>query len=83
MLIGLDLVHREKCEKHLTPAIYIYIWCHLCVSWRGRDFRTNIHNKLSLITKKKYTYNIAYTNTPHADGYNLKLEYKEFDCKIQ
>ena len=32
--------------------------------------------------KKTYTYNIAYTNSSHADGYNLKLEHKEFDYKI-
>ena len=40
-------------------------------------------NKLLLITKKNYAYNIAYTNTSHADGYNLMLEHNEFDCKIQ
>ena len=42
------------------------------------DFYTNIDNNLSLIIKN-HAYNIVYTNTPHADGYNLKLEYKEFD----
>ena len=47
------------------------------------DCYTNIDNKLLLITKKNYTYSVIYTNTPHADGYNLKLEYKEFDRKIQ
>ena len=45
------------------------------------DFYTNIDNKLLLINK--YSYNFAYTNTPHADGYNLKLEYKEFGCKTE
>ena len=45
-------------------------------------FYTNIDHKLMLITKKAYIYNFVYTNTQHADGYNLKLEYKEFDHKI-
>ena len=35
------------------------------------------------LLKKYYAYNFVYTNIPHADGYNLKLEYKEFDRKIQ
>ena len=30
-----------------------------------------------------YTYNIAYTNTPHGDGYSLMLEDKEFDYTMQ
>ena len=42
----------------------------------------NIQNKLSIITKKNYDYNFCNTNTPHTDGYNLKLDHKEFDRKI-
>ena len=31
---------------------------------------------------KTYWNNIAYTNTPHADGFQLLLEYYEFYGKI-
>ena len=44
-------------------------------------FLYNICNRLLLITKN-YTYNLFYINTPHTDGYNLKLHQKEFDRKI-
>ena len=32
---------------------------------------------------KNYAYDIDYNNTGHADGYNLKLEHKQFNCMIQ
>ena len=73
-----DLVLRESCVD-TSPPQFIYR------STETRDvgrrtqwyFYSIIYNKLSLITKTNYWYNIAYTNTPHADGYKLMLEYKE------
>ena len=40
-------------------------------------YATNYHSLL-----KNYCYNIAYTNTPYADGYKLLLDYKEIYGKI-
>ena len=42
-----------------------------------------IHNELSLITQKNTMPTILLILIHHADGYNLKLEHNEFDCKIQ
>ena len=41
-------------------------------------FLYKYRQQIILITKN-YADNFVHTNTPYADGYNLKLECKEFD----
>ena len=41
-----------------------------------------MYNKLLVINKKNYAYNFVYTNTPNADGYNVKLDTRNL-TKIQ
>ena len=66
---------RQLYLCHLQVTFVMY-WIEYSIG-----FYNNIYNKSSLITKKRYTYNVVYTNTPHTDEYNLKLDYKEFDHK--
>ena len=52
-LLGFDLVLRGRCEVFTPPrSIYKSTATHDVGSGTCRNFRTNIHNKLSLITRK-------------------------------
>ena len=75
-LVLLRFLVRKQLHKVLSA-------CSACSACSAEFCHGCVTGFLSTVFHTFTAYNIDYTSTPHAAGYKIMLEYREFDCQIR